>query len=210
MTVVDRLATSLGRRDEAPNQELAKRIAEKRDKKAVKELVENLGNKNKDVQSDCIKVMYEIGNREPSLITPYTDELVALLGSKTNRMIWGAMTALDSIVLEDPETIHSELPKIIQAAEKGSVIARDHAVSILIKLVSMPRHTDEAFALLMKQLRSCPTNQLPMYAEKAFPVLSGNNKAVFVRVLESRLGQVEQASKRKRIKKVLGKLNQSR
>ena len=42
MTVIPKLASSLNRRDEVPNIELAKEIVKKGDKKAVKELVENL------------------------------------------------------------------------------------------------------------------------------------------------------------------------
>jgi hypothetical protein len=57
MAVINKLATSLNRRDEIPNQELAKQIANSNDKKAVKELIENLNNKNKNIQSDCIKVI---------------------------------------------------------------------------------------------------------------------------------------------------------
>lgn len=42
MTVIDKLATSLSRRDEAPNQELAARLVQTADKEAIRELVENL------------------------------------------------------------------------------------------------------------------------------------------------------------------------
>ena len=38
MTVIDKLASTLNRRDEVPNHELAKQITDKNDKKAVKEL----------------------------------------------------------------------------------------------------------------------------------------------------------------------------
>lgn len=54
--ILQKLASSLGlgRRDEIPNQELAKEIITTPNEKAAKELVENLANKNKDIQSDCI------------------------------------------------------------------------------------------------------------------------------------------------------------
>lgn len=75
MTVIDKLASSLNRRDEAPNQELAKRITDKNDRKAVQELVANLGTKSKAIQSDCIKVLYEIGERKPEFIADNVEEL---------------------------------------------------------------------------------------------------------------------------------------
>ena len=39
MTVLDKLASALNRRDEVPNQELAKQIVNKNDKKAVKKII---------------------------------------------------------------------------------------------------------------------------------------------------------------------------
>ena len=45
MTIPGQLATSLNRRDEVPNEELAKQIAKSNDKKSVKELIENLNKK---------------------------------------------------------------------------------------------------------------------------------------------------------------------
>jgi hypothetical protein len=111
MSLLGRLASSLGRNDEQPNQELASQIAEERDGNAVKELVANLGNKDTGVQSDCIKVLYEIGSLRSSLIAPYTKEFIRLLDNGNNRLAWGAMTALDSIALESPQFVYSNIPK---------------------------------------------------------------------------------------------------
>lgn len=93
MTVIQKLATSLGRRDEAPNQLLAQQIVSEGDKNAVKELVAHLSHKSKAIQGDCIKVIDEIGMLRPELIAEYVDEFIALLSSKNNRLRWGIMTA---------------------------------------------------------------------------------------------------------------------
>jgi hypothetical protein len=206
-SVIDKLATSLNRRDEIPNQELAQRIVDRGDKKAVKELVDNLTNRDKSIQGDCIKVLYEIGERKPTLIADYVKEFVSLLGSKNNRLVWGAMTALDTITLQNPEAIYSALSQIIETADKGSVITKDHGVSILVKLAPIRKYADEAFILLIQQLKSCPTNQLPMYAEKAMPIINDKNKAVFIKTLTSRLDSVKKETKRKRVEKVIEKLS---
>src|SRR5437588_6134123 len=87
MSVLSKLASSQKRNDEAPNQELAAQIIKDNDQMAVKELVENLTNKDKTIQSDCIKVLYELGERgKPELIVPYTDTFVELLSSNNNRL----------------------------------------------------------------------------------------------------------------------------
>ncbi|MFF2014554.1 hypothetical protein [Paenibacillus sp. NPDC058177] len=207
MTIIDKLATSLDRKDEGPNQELAKYIADREDKEAVKELVDNLHNRDKNIQSDCIKVLYEIGVIKPSLIVEYSKEFVTLLDHRNNRLVWGAMTALDMITLENPETIYLSLAKIVGIADRGSVITKDHAVNILIKLCSVGQYADHAFSLLIEQLKKCPTNQLPMYAENAMSIINDNNKAVFIKTLISRLDDIEKDTKRKRVEKLIKKLS---
>lgn len=205
MSIINKLATSFNRRDEVPNQELAKEIVKKNDSKAVKELVDNLSNKSKDIQHDCIKVLYEIGERKPALIAAYAKDLIELLTHKNNRLQWGAMHALDAITLEDAKTIYSSLSKIISAADSGSVITRDHAVNILIKLCSVKQYADNAFSLLTEQLLNSPTNQLPMYAERAMPIINENNKTIFIKTLTARLGDIERETGRKRVEKVIKK-----
>ncbi|PSL30144.1 hypothetical protein CLV60_10486 [Dyadobacter jiangsuensis] len=203
---MSRLASSMGRRNEVPNQELAIEIAANADGNAVAELIENLDHKSKDVRHDCMKVLYEIGERQPSLIAAHATQFAALLDSKDNRMQWGAMTALNTIVLENPEAAFAAVPKLAAVADKGSVITRDNFVAILIKLSGIPAYADQTLPLLNEQMLSCPSNQLPMYAENALPVLEGAHKATFVKTLISRLGDFEKESKRKRVEKVLKRL----
>ena len=207
MSILPKLASSLDRRDEVPNQELAKQIATKKDKKSVQELIDNLNNKRKDIQNDCIKVLYEIGEINPSLISDYAKEFIALLEHKNNRLQWGAMTAINTITLENPKVIYASLIKIIAAADRGSVITKDYGVNILIKLCSLKQYADNAFSLLIEQLLSSPTNQLPMYAEKAMPLINDKNKALFIKTLTSRLDDIEKDTKRKRVEKVIKKFS---
>ncbi len=206
MTIIDKLATSLNRRNELPNQQLAKQIADNNDRHAVKELVDNLNHKSNGIQSDCIKVIYEIGSLKPQLVAGFASQLIAALDSKNNRLQWGAMTALNSITNEKPKEIYSALSKIISVADKGSVITNDHCVAILIKLCTIKEYAKNAFLLLNERLMISPVNQLPMYAENALPVINEKNKIVFINTLTSRLGEIEKESKRKRIEKVLKKL----
>jgi hypothetical protein len=207
MSVIPKLASSLDRRDEVPNQELAKQIATKKDKKAVQELIDNLNNKSKDIQNDCIKVLYEVGELNPSLISDYAKDFIALLDNKNNRLQWGAMTAINTITLENPKVIYASLVKIISAADRGSVITKDYGVNILIKLCSLKQYADNAFSLLIEQLLSSPTNQLPMYAEKAMPIINDKNKTLFIKTLTSRVGDIEKDTKRKRVEKVIKKFS---
>ena len=207
MSVINKLASSLNRRDEVPNQALAKEIADDNNKKAVQELIDNLSNKSKDIQSDCIKVLYEIGERKPSLIAGFAKNFIELLDNKNNRLQWGAMTAINTIALVNPKPIYSAITKIIEVAEKGTVITKDHAVNILINLCSVKQYADNCFTVLIEQLLSSPPNQLPMYAEKVIPIINENNKKLFIKTLNSRLDDIEKDTKRNRVEKVIKKFS---
>jgi hypothetical protein len=118
------------------------------------------------------------------------------------------MTALDSVALDEPAAIVDNLARITEIADSGSVITRDHAVSILTKLASIRKYEAKAVPLLIKQLENCPGNQLPMYAEGLPPIVNDGNKEVFIKTLGSRLGGIEKESKRKRVEKVMKLISQ--
>ena len=83
MKVIDLLATNLNRRDDKSNQALAEEIIKGKHPDWIKEIVENLNNKDKNIQSDCIKVLYEIGEKgSPELIEPYIKDFGKILQSK--------------------------------------------------------------------------------------------------------------------------------
>jgi hypothetical protein len=119
------------------------------------------------------------------------------------------MTALHTITSEKPEAVYNVLPTIIAVAEKGSVITNDHCVGILIKLAAIKKYADDAFALLLERLKISPTNQLPMYAENALPVVNEANKSVFIKTLTARLDEIEKETKRARVEKVIKKLQRT-
>src|SRR5262249_17561155 len=144
--------------------------------------------------------------RAPELIAPFVAQFKNLLTSPDNRMVWGAMCAIDAITNVKPEAVYTMLPQIMQAVDKGSVITRDHAVKAMVKLAAQERFAKATMPLLLEQLRTCPVNQLPMYSELVGEVVK-NKAAQDVRaVLQERLTAVDQDSKRKRIEKVLKRL----
>lgn len=206
MSVLTKLASALGRRDEVPNQELAEQILKANDAAAVKELIENLSNKDKNIQSDCVKVLYEIGERKAPLIAAYYKDFGKLLDSKNNRLVWGAMTALDAIAAENPKGVHGLLAKIMATADSGSVITRDHAVGVLVKLGALKPYAADCIPLLLEQLGQCPNNQFPMYCEKSLAVINHGNSPQFQKVMKARLNDLEKESQKKRVAKVLKKI----
>ncbi|MEZ4721162.1 MAG: hypothetical protein R2813_04715 [Flavobacteriales bacterium] len=206
MNVSERLASFFDRKDEEPNIQLALEIVTNQNAAAVSDLVQLLKVGKRDQQSDCIKVLYEIGERQPKLIAKHFQVFLETLNHKNNRLQWGAMTALDCIALENPDLTASHLSGILEASDNDSVITKDHAVGILIKLASIEKYRETALPLLLEQLTHCATNQLPMYAERALPVIVEEWKGRFVSVLEKRIPEIDKDSKVKRVVKVIRKL----
>ena len=188
MSVIDKLARSLGRRDEVPNQELARDLAAKKDTKGIREIAENLWNKDKNIQADCIKVLYEVGYIEPRLIADYVEDFVKLLKSRNNRLVWGGMTALAEVAKAAPEAVFKHFDAIKKAKETGSVITVDNALSTLAYTAAANKKYNEAiFPYLLKHLSSCRPEEVPQHAEKAMPAVNTSNKSEFIKVLEKRM-----------------------
>lgn len=206
MSVLDRLSGALDRRDEGPNVELAEAIAAAGDSAAVAELAGAVRSGPARQANDALKVLYEIGARRPALIGGQCQIFLDALKSGNNRTVWGAMTALDAVAEQRADALVAELPAIIAAADRGSVIAKDHCNSILIKL-ARAGYGDRVVPILLERLQHAAPNQFPSYAEAMAPVIPPVDRPGFVALLTGRLGKIVQDSKRKRVEKLLRKLN---
>jgi hypothetical protein len=152
MSVLNRIAFFQNRRDEVPNQDLAKELVQTKNREGIKEIANNLRHKNQNVQSDCLKVLYEIGYLEPNLIADFAPDFLALLQSKNNRMIWGSMIALATVADKKPKEIYAKLDDVKTAVEKGTLITAVWATKTLAKVAA----ADKA------------------YKQKIFPILIAN------------------------------------
>lgn len=206
MDVLSQLAASLGRNDEHPNIALAEVLVAHKNADGVRTLVDLLNGRNKALKSDSLKTLYEVGARAPEMIAPYIAQFKNLLTSPDNRMVWGAMCAIDAIAGCRPEAVFRILPQIMAAVDKGTVITRDHAVKAMVKLAGGAAYARTVMPLLHEQIRTCPVNQLPMYAELVATVVTGPEAARLAALLGDRLVGVEAPAKRKRLEKVLKRL----
>lgn len=203
MSVLNRLAYCLGRRDEVPNQELARDLAAKKDKAGIREIAENLWNKDKNIQADCIKVLYEVGYLEPKLIVDYTEDFVKCLRSRNNRLVWGGMTALAEVAKASPDAVFKHFDEIKKAKETGSVITVDNAISTLAwTAAGNEKYNQDIFPYLLEHLSSCRPKEVPQHAEKTVPAVNPSNKNDFIKVLEKRMEDLS-GSGPARVKKVI-------
>lgn len=203
MTALNRLAHSQNRRDEVPNQELARDLAARKDKTGVREVAENLWNKDKNIQADCIKVLYEVGYIEPALIADYAEDFVKLLRSKNNRLVWGGMIALAEAAKVNPDVVFGHLDEIKKAKEAGSVITVDNSIAVLAHTAAANMEYNKViFPYLLEHLSGCRPKEVAQHSEKTLPAVNADNKDGFIKVLEKRMEDLSGAGLT-RVKKVI-------
>lgn len=206
MSVLNLLSSSLGQKGNDANIALAKDIAEKENHSAIKELVSNLKNKDKKIQADCIKALYETAYIKPEMIASYYTDFLALLSDKNNRLVWGGMVALMAITDIKHKEIFAALDLISETVNKGSVITIDCGVEIYAKLNKHSEYLDKVEPLLIDQLWKCPIKQLPQYMEKSVISITQQNKEIYQKIINERKSECEKDSQQKRLEKALRKI----
>lgn len=202
--IISRLTSSLGRRDEEPNIQLAKAILDKKDNQAVQLLIDLLQAK-KDLQNDSIKVLYTIGELKPDYILPYLESFIAALESKNNRLQWGAMTALACIAQIEKEKLISKMPQLKKIAQNGSVICLDQFTKLLITIAQNKSYYNKLIPSYFEVLEMSPPNQFPQYVELAYPIIRAEDQEAFSKIIQFRIEEMKSPAKQKRLEKILKK-----
>jgi len=205
--MIERLASQLGRRDEVPNIELAEYLCERKDAAGIQEIVKGYIGSDRAIANDCIKVLYEIGERNPTLVSQYADKFVAHLRSKNNRLAWGSMTALAKIAEINPQPIFENLPIVVAAFETGSVITVDNSISVFAELCKASNgYAETVLPIILGHLQECRPKEVPQHAERASVCFNSNNACAFIEVLEERLPYLATTGQ-KRVTKLLRTLH---
>ena len=194
MSALNRIAYFQNRRDEAPNQELARDLAAGEDEAGIQEIAENLWNRESNIRSDCLKVLYEIGYLKPVLIAPYVDDFLKLLGNRNNRLVWGGMIALSTIAGIAADQIYPHVSDIQRVMASGTIITMDAGVLALSRLAATG---DDRRAVLLPYLfdflRSCRPSDVPRHAERILLAVTASDKAAFLALLRDRMPQLSPA-----------------
>jgi hypothetical protein len=191
MSILNNIAYFQNRRDEVPNQELARELAEFKNEAGIREIAENLWHKNQNVQSDCLKVLYEIGYLNPELIAPYAADFVKLLWHKNNRLVWGSMIALSTIAELKADELYPHAEEIKQVMAHGSVITVDAGVKTLAGIASQNDDYNQAlFPYLIQHLQTCRSKEIPQHSEKTLVAVNAANKETFIATLEGRMAEM--------------------
>ena len=202
--MIEKLAYSLGRNDEEPNIDLAKELVQAHDLKGISEIVNGLEEKN--LAGDCIKVLYEVGKLQPSLISKYVNRFIDLLRSRNNRLVWGAMIALSEITSLKPNEVFNNLDLILRIYKTGSVITIDNAISIFAELVKADKEYEKiVFPIIIKHLEECRHKEVGQHSERAFICVNKDNANLFKETLKKRVNELSDSQK-KRVEKIISKI----
>jgi len=235
MKMIELLACRLGRNDEVPNIELAEKLCESMDTNGIREISDGLKSGDQATANDCIKVLYEIGQRKPELIAGFADDFITALSSRNNRIVWGSMTALAYIAPVAPKALFGRLPEIISAYERGSVITVDNSISVFAQLYKAGRgggdgrggsedrggsdgsdggdgvnggaHEARIFPLLLEHLAKCRAKEIPQHAERIAVCIDAGNIQAFTDALNARLDELS-GSQKKRVLKIIKTVNE--
>jgi len=206
MPVLRSLAYFQGRRDERPNQALARRLSRSGDRESIREIAENLHHPNGNVQSDCLKVLYTIGYLNPSLIAGYVSEFLDQLSSSRNRMVWGGMIALATVSPLKPGAIGKRLDEVVRAVEGGTLITVVWGVRVLAVVAGAERRSrGKSLPVLKRVLTSCLPRDVPMHAESILTAIDAADRKPFLAILAERQPELS-AAQAARLRKTLRKL----
>jgi hypothetical protein len=204
MAITDLFAGSLKRKDDSANSAMASEIIKRGRSDLISDLVENLKNEDKNISGDCIEVLCAVGEHGSAhMIAPYLGVFAGLLASGDYRMSRGAMIAIETVTLEEPEGVYGLLPLIIKIMEEGSQELNDYGIAILAKLSSLRDYEKKTFRFLLNQLHRCPVKQLPFYAEKSLVAINRDNRHEFGAVIEVRMAETESNSQRRKLEKII-------
>ena len=185
------LASSLGRRDEKPNIDLARNIVQAKNRKAIDELIQLCQGRERKLAADAIKVIYEIGYVQPALIKDLVYILLDLLNTKHNRLQWGAMTALNTLGTVCPGELYQNTSRIIDTMHTGTVITKDAGVKLLVELASDANRSQEIIPILLEFIQDAPLNQFPTYCQRIGSLPLGKHAHEFAKIIRSRLPEFE-------------------
>jgi len=206
MSVIHKIAYHQNRRDEVPNQELAKELAESENTVGLQEMVDHLYDKNKSISSDCLKVIYETGYIRPDLIAPFVPEFMKLLESKINRMVWGSMIALANTAPLNPKPVLKEIEKVISTFQKGTLITQVWGLNTIANAIATdPTYNKKYIGVLFDHIEKCNPRELPRHTQDILAAINDSNREALEAIIMARIDELNKSQYTK-LKRILKKV----
>ena len=169
MDLINHLSSVQGRRDQGPNRELARKIADNSDTESLTKLLDILTETtNVKIQQDILLTLAALCDNKPEMLVSKIRELWPFMMDKDNRSVFATMIIFSHLVKFQPDFFAHRLILIIETMDKGSVVTRDHGFKILLQLYEHDPYHTELPMLILEQIMLAPANQLGQYAETLF------------------------------------------
>ena len=199
-----RLASSQGQQAQHLNIQLGQELARAQDPRRVAAMVELLADPG--ARSDAIKVLYEGGYVEPSMLVPHAAVFFDLLGDRRNRMVWGGMIALIGVAKAAPEIVWERRDELIAVAEGGTVITQESAFRALVAVAaSAPDRLAALTPWIVRVIEEGRDKDLVRRATLALPVLDSEAQAQVVSTLACRAAELGSKSMRTKAERLVRK-----
>jgi len=201
MSYIDQIAYHKKRRDEVPNQELAALLAGKEDSSGIEEIASYLSDKNKSIQSDCLKVLYEIGYIKPQLIVSYVDTFLYHLNSRNNRMVWGSMIACANIAALIPDKMMENLKMILDKINTGTTITHVWGIYTLINTCKGGSiYKEKLFPILLEYLSDCRPVDFAKRAESILVITEKKELPLISTILDEKKNSLSDTQYKRALK----------
>lgn len=129
MNILEGLASVCGEKPSTANREAARQCME--NPLNIKEIADNVGNKNLKIAADCAEVMTMIAEEKPELISSYAETLFSYLNHKKSNVRWECAHALALAAHTMGDAISLKLEDILRVIEEDdSIVVRDYAIDI--------------------------------------------------------------------------------
>jgi non-SMC mitotic condensation complex subunit 1 len=198
---IEKIAFHLGRRDEVPNQELAADLAANEDIEGILEIASALKDKNKSIQSDCIKVLYEIGYVKPELIVKYIDDFLYHLNSRNNRLVWGSMIACATIASLVPEKMMDNFDLIKKKTDSGTVITHIWGIYTFINICKAGiKYKEQLFPVLLKYCEECRPVDFAKRIESVLEIMEKDELPLITSIVEKKRSSLSDAQYKRAVK----------
>jgi hypothetical protein len=130
MSILDELSSQIGERTEAANKRVAARVL--KEPALLEEIANGLVSADAKLAGDCAEVMTLVAAKQPALVAPHADALIARLDHTDTRVRWETMHSVAEIAAQVPDKISAIVPKLVEKiALDKSVIVRDYAILVL-------------------------------------------------------------------------------
>lgn len=206
--VIDRFSSALDCRDQGPNEVIAQQIVEESGGKLLAEVIQVIHSKSSvRIKNDAVMVLMAVSRINEAILVQQVGLFIDLLGSKSNRQVFGSMIALANISPLTRKQVKPHLATVLDAMDEGTVVTRDHGYTILTELYKEDTSGD-MLALINEQLLKAPSNQVGQYTEKFMVVVRKEDVSVFMEALEVRSEELTNEHHRKRLGKNLKQLRE--